>query len=89
MIAEGHNDGKGNGEWMLTDAVGEHLGPRLALVVSVAKAEHNEGEPSEEKQAIEQWTTSKTACDAEQRTFGSRCCKQNGDEDCCIDCQIA
>lgn len=74
---------------MTTDAKGEHTGPRLAFRVSVAEAEHDEGEPPEKEQAIEQRTSGNAACYAEQRTLGSHCCKQNRDKHSGIDSNIA
>ena len=70
---------------MATDAVSEHLPPRLALRVSVAKTEHDEREPTEEEQSIEQRTAGKTARYAEQRTIGSNGSEDNGKEDDGID----
>ena len=65
---------------MPTDGMCEHLGPGLVLAVAVAQTEHDEGEPAEEEQAVEQGTAGQTACDAEQRTVGADGCQQDADE---------
>ena len=70
---------------MLANAMREHLRPWLAFVVSVAKTEHDEREPTEEEQSIEQRTAGKTARYAEQRTIGSNGSEDNGKEDDGID----
>ena len=89
LPAKGQHDGKGNDERMVADAVGEHLRPGFVLRVTIAKAENDEGEPAEEEQSVQQRTAGKTACDAPQGTLGSRCCKQNRDEDNGIDSKVA
>ena len=74
---------------MATDAVGKHPDPWIAPCVTIAETEHNEGKPSEEKQAIQQRTASNASRDAEQRTLGSQGCKQNDDKDDGINSSIA
>ena len=89
MPAEGDDDGEGYGKRMIANGMGKHLGPRLVAVVSVAQTEHDEGEPTEEEEAIEQGTASQSACDAEQGAVGTDGCKQDADEHDGIDGCIA
>ena len=73
---------------MATDAVGEHPDPRLAPRVTITEAEHDEGEPPEEEQTIQQRTAGDASRDTEQRTIGSKSCKQDDDKDNGIDSSI-
>ena len=74
---------------MVSETVSEHLNPRIALAVSVAEAEHDEGEPSEEEQAIQQRAAGKASRDAKQWTLGRQGRNQNQDENHCIYGSIA
>ena len=74
---------------MIPNSMSKHLGPWLAFVVTIAKAEYDERKPTEEKQSVEQRTASITTCDTKQRTIGCNCSKQDGKEHDSIDDKIA
>ena len=74
---------------MTADAVGKHPPPWLVFRMSIAQAEHHEGEPSEEEQAVEQRTSGKAARNAKQGTVGPDGGKHYGNEHDGIDGSVA